>query len=146
MTSLNLAFSAFSKTYCGQFQCRQINLHLQVIVRHLSNFVTNRISADLEKRTLFISLTVPMVAIRGNYRVDGNVFVFQISGNGPFQVSSNLFISKRCLRPCTLDLRIVKVWAKNRNYGKALFRPGRGLKKAYNRHNKDLLMEGLQKA
>lgn len=27
-----------------------------------------------------------MVAIRGNYRVDGNVFVFQISGNGPFQV------------------------------------------------------------
>lgn len=58
-----------------------------VIVRHLSNFITNRISADLEKRTLFISLTVPIVKIRGNYRVDGNVFVFQISGNGPFQAT-----------------------------------------------------------
>jgi len=58
-----------------------------VIVRHLSNFITNRISADLEKRTLFISMTVPIVKIRGNYRVDGNVFVFQISGNGPFQAT-----------------------------------------------------------
>lgn len=60
-----------------------------VIVRHLSQFITNRIDADLEKRTLFISLTVPMVKIRGNYRVDGNVFVFQISGNGPFQATLN---------------------------------------------------------
>jgi len=58
-----------------------------VIVRHLSNFVTNRISADLDQRTLFISLTVPIVQIRGNYRVDGNVFVFQISGNGPFMAT-----------------------------------------------------------
>lgn len=60
-----------------------------VIVRHLSKFITNRIDADLEKRTLFISLTVPMVKIRGNYRVNGNVFVFQISGNGPFQATLN---------------------------------------------------------
>lgn len=58
-----------------------------MIVRHLSNFQTNRISADLEKRTLFISLTVPRITIRGNYRVDGNVFVIQIAGNGPFQAT-----------------------------------------------------------
>ena len=64
-----------------------LHFYFQVIVRHLSKFITNRIDADLEKRTLFISLTVPMVKIRGNYRVNGNVFVFQISGNGPFQVS-----------------------------------------------------------
>ena len=60
-----------------------------MIVRHLSTFVTNRISADLESRTLLISLTVPMVKIRGNYKVEGNVFVFQISGNGPFQATLN---------------------------------------------------------
>ena len=70
---------------------------MQVIVRHLSNFVTNRISADLDQRTLFISLTVPIVQIRGNYRVDGNVFVFQISGNGPFMVSSPSFENTYCI-------------------------------------------------
>ena len=30
-----------------------------------------------------------MVKIRGNYKVEGNVFVFQISGNGPFQATLN---------------------------------------------------------
>ena len=58
-----------------------------MIVRHLSTFVANKISADLDSRTLLISLTVPMVKIRGNYKVEGNVFVFQISGNGPFQAT-----------------------------------------------------------
>lgn len=60
-----------------------------VVVRQLSTFITNRISAELESRTLLISLTVPQVKIRGNYRLDGNVFVFQISGNGPFQATLN---------------------------------------------------------
>ena len=96
------AFSQWNS--CGQFVSASIVSRFyklvfisfpfvfQVIVRHLSKFITNRIDADLEKRTLFISLTVPMVKIRGNYRVNGNVFVFQISGNGPFQVSFLLFL------------------------------------------------------
>merc|ERR1739836_68118 len=42
---------------------------------------------NIQFKTLLISLTVPMVKIRGNYKVEGNVFVFQISGNGPFQAT-----------------------------------------------------------
>ena len=88
-SSVNLALlcDAFSQFFTYLWFLIFDKFFFQVIVRHLSKFITNRIDADLEKRTLFISLTVPMVKIRGNYRVNGQVFVFQISGNGPFQVS-----------------------------------------------------------
>lgn len=55
-------------------------------VKGLSTFVTNYIKAELDTRNLLISLTVPKINIWGNYQVQGNVFLLNVEGNGPFQV------------------------------------------------------------
>ena len=56
----------------------------QVVTRGLSSFHTNDINADLNRRVIFMSLTVPRLTITGKYRAAGIIGFFRITGEGSF--------------------------------------------------------------
>jgi len=55
-----------------------------VVVKGLSNFVTDYIDADPNTQTLRIGLTVPEMDISGLYRINGEVFILPLEGSGSF--------------------------------------------------------------
>ena len=57
---------------------------LKVVTRGLSSFHTNDINADLARRVIFMSLTVPRLTISGKYRAAGIIGFFRITGEGTF--------------------------------------------------------------
>lgn len=58
--------------------------HLKVVTRGLSTFRTNAINADLTRRVIFLSLTVPRLTISGKYSAGGIIGFFRITGDGTF--------------------------------------------------------------
>ncbi|XP_040579458.1 circadian clock-controlled protein daywake [Lepeophtheirus salmonis] len=57
----------------------------QVVVTGLSEFQTRSISVDAKSQTLSLEIYVPKISIFGNYNIQGKIFVFPISGRGPFK-------------------------------------------------------------
>ena len=55
-----------------------------MVTRGLSSFHTNDINADLGRRVIFMSLTVPRLTISGQYRAAGIIGFFRITGEGTF--------------------------------------------------------------
>ena len=55
-----------------------------MVTRGLSSFHTNDINADLARRVIFMSLTVPRLTITGQYRAAGIIGFFRITGEGAF--------------------------------------------------------------
>jgi hypothetical protein len=49
--------------------------------------VTNHIDADIDTRTLSLSMAVPRMDITGRYELDGQVIIFRVNGNGDFVTS-----------------------------------------------------------
>nr|ACO14761.1 takeout precursor [Caligus clemensi] len=56
-----------------------------VEVSGLSKFETKSISTDTKGQTLSLEIFVPEINIHGRYGIKGKVFVFPISGEGPFK-------------------------------------------------------------
>eukprot|EP00096_Caligus_rogercresseyi_P006863 TRINITY_DN2382_c0_g1_i1.p1 TRINITY_DN2382_c0_g1~~TRINITY_DN2382_c0_g1_i1.p1 ORF type:complete len:301 (+),score=71.98 TRINITY_DN2382_c0_g1_i1:127-903(+) len=56
-----------------------------VVVRGLSKFVTRSITTDTERQALSLEIHVPEIDILGSYSIKGKIFVFSISGKGPFK-------------------------------------------------------------
>jgi hypothetical protein len=56
-----------------------------VVVRGLSTFHTNEISADVNRRVIYMSLTLPRLYINGLYRASGIIGFFHVAGDGSFE-------------------------------------------------------------
>jgi len=56
----------------------------QVEVVGASNFTTNNIDADPTALTLTVDLLLPELKINGNYKLNGNVILFPVRGEGSF--------------------------------------------------------------
>ncbi len=54
-------------------------------MRGLSTFHTNDINADIARRVIYMSMTVPRLFISGLYRASGIIGFFHVAGDGSFE-------------------------------------------------------------